>query len=140
MLAALAGLFAFLPYASAYDFVATNADGVDIYYNVTSESELTCEVTYLYREDEYTIDCGYRAYSVRIPAAVEQGEKAYTVTAIGDSAFCRSFTSVVEMPSTITKIGDLAFWHCDNMKRIDIPEGVGEIGYALSAIVLDWRL
>ena len=129
LLAALAGLFAFLPCASAYDFEATDGNGSYIFYNVTSESELTCEVTYFHREDEYFIDCGYWRHTVRIPATVEREGKAYTVTAIGDSAFCRSSATVVEMPSTITKIGDLAFWHCDNMKHIDIPEGVEEIGY-----------
>ncbi|MCQ2383127.1 MAG: hypothetical protein MJ060_04890, partial [Clostridia bacterium] len=32
--------------ASAYDFSAINADGVTIYYNITSNTDLTCEVTY----------------------------------------------------------------------------------------------
>ena len=78
---------------SAEDF---SVDG--IYYNITSETDLTVEVTSAI--DEYSGD-------VTIPAIVKHDGKTFRVTTIGMYAFygCANLTSVV-IPSSVTTIND----------------------------------
>jgi hypothetical protein len=51
-----------------------------------------------------------------------------SVTAIGDSAFfaCQSLTSVT-MPDSVTAIGDSAFGECASLTNVTIPDSVGNI-------------
>ena len=60
-----------------------------------------------------------------IPAKVDKT----TVTAIGENAFYGfdSFTSVT-IPKTVTTIGDFAFFWCKGLTSATIPEGVTHIG------------
>jgi len=52
-----------------------------------------------------------------------------TVTAIGDYAFSKnSFVSNVTLPIYVTRIGDFAFNECSNLRSIKINNGVTEIG------------
>jgi len=105
---------------SAEDF---SVDG--IYYNITSETDLTVEVTYqgagYSAIDEYSGD-------VTIPAIVKHDGKTFRVTTIGMYAFygCANLTSVV-IPSSVTTINDLAFSSCSGLKSIHIPNSVIEI-------------
>lgn len=107
--------------ARAHDF---EVDG--IYYNVTSSSELTVEVTY----------CGEYWYSyyeyqgvVKIPSTVVYNGKKYRVTSIGYSAFegCSGLTSII-LPESLTSIDDKAFCDCDGLTFITLPEGLTSIG------------
>ncbi|WP_155993248.1 leucine-rich repeat domain-containing protein [Bacteroides sp. Ga6A2] len=52
-----------------------------------------------------------------------------SVTSIGDRAFyaCSSLKSIV-IPSSVTSIGECAFEHCDSLKSIVIPSSVTSIG------------
>ena len=52
-----------------------------------------------------------------------------SVTSIGDLAFysCRSLSEIV-IPSSVTSIGDLAFYDCDSLSEIVIPSSVTSIG------------
>ncbi len=52
-----------------------------------------------------------------------------TVTTIGNSAFfnCRNLTTVTGMKN-VTKIGDNAFYNCSNLVNIKLPENLTEIG------------
>ncbi len=52
-----------------------------------------------------------------------------TVTTIGNSAFfnCRNLTTVTGMKN-VTKIGDNAFYNCSNLVNINLPENLTEIG------------
>lgn len=68
------------------------------------------------------------ADEVIIPAAI--GE--YTVTAIGDHVFGGSYMSTVVIPETITSIGRGAFAHCLYLEKLNIPDGVTEIGESLA--------
>ena len=52
-----------------------------------------------------------------------------TVTTIGNSAFfnCRNLTTVTGMKN-VTKIGDYVFYNCSNLVNIKLPENLTEIG------------
>lgn len=101
----------------AYDFVAEN-----IYYNILSSKDLTCEVTY----DE--LCSGEYSGDVTIPSAVTYKGKTYSVVTIGNCAFanCPGLTSIV-IPHTVTKIDYSAFWGCSNLTSIHIPNTVTTI-------------
>ena len=95
---------------NAYDFSVVNADGKTIYYNVISNTNLTCEVTY-----------GTNKYSetVNVSASVSYNSKTYSVVEIGSEAFyyCSGLTSV-EIPSSVTSIGSYAFKYCSGLTSI----------------------
>ena len=94
-----------------------------------------------------------------VPETVTKGDKPYTVTAIGGSAFAtidsrdnhidNIYLQSVNLPDTITEIGDSAFYKCKNaaFTSITIPAGVTEIkddtfGFctSLQKVVLPMRL
>ena len=94
-----------------------------IYYNLTSYKDKTVKVTYKsYSGGDYSGD-------VTIPATVSYNGKVYSVTAIGSDAFykCDGLTSVM-IPESVTTIGDKAFYNCDNLTEITIPGSVIAIG------------
>ncbi|MDE7284254.1 MAG: leucine-rich repeat domain-containing protein, partial [Lachnospiraceae bacterium] len=51
-----------------------------------------------------------------------------TITEIGEFAFARSGITSIEIPEGVTKIGYAAFYHCDGLTDIVIPDSVTEIG------------
>ena len=107
---------------SAY---AHNFDVDGIYYNITSDA--TVEVTfrgssYSYYDNEYSGD-------IIIPSTVTYSEKEYSVTSIGESAFysCDGLTSVT-IPNSVTSIGEKAFRDCNGLTSVTIPNSVTSIG------------
>ena len=98
----------------------------DVFYNVTSTTEV--EVTYKGSSyDEFYYD-EYNG-SVVIPSLVEYYGFTYSVTSIGDYAFysCDSLTSI-KIPNSVTNIGDYAFYGCIGLASIKIPNSVTSIG------------
>ena len=106
--------------AHAHDFEAQNSDGVTIYYNITSSTNKTCEVTY---------SSSYYSGSIVIPETVTYNGTIYSVTSIGDKAFynCTDLTSVT-IPNSVTSIGEWAFYDCSGLTSIEIPNSVTSIG------------
>ena len=51
-----------------------------------------------------------------------------TVTRIGDMAFqgCHDLTAI-DIPSSVTQIGDHAFFYCTNLRQLDLPNSVTRI-------------
>ena len=74
------------------------------------------------RKDEYK-DC------IIIPEAVVFNELTYRVTSIGMGAFygCESLTAIT-IPNSVTIIEDSAFHDCKKLSSITIPESVEIIG------------
>ena len=94
-----------------------NVDG--IHYTVTSPDEMTVEVT----------SGGSYEGDVVIPEKVEFGGNEFSVTSIGEEAFCgcRGLTSIV-IPEGVTSIGGYAFKFCSGLTSFAIPESVTSIG------------
>ena len=67
--------------------------------------------------------------NVVIPESISIGGNTYEVTSIGEEAFynCNNLMSVI-IPNTITTIGYQAFAGCKNLKSIEIPNTVTTIG------------
>jgi hypothetical protein len=68
---------------------------------------------------------GYYADSIVIPEKFVYDEVEYKVTAIGDRAFfeCNELLAV-ELPQSINSIGSAAFMYCNGLDSIAIPESV----------------
>ena len=60
---------------------------------------------------------------------------------IGDFAFARSGLESINIPSGVSRIGYAAFYHCDNLKEINIPASVTWIepsAFAFSGWLQQW--
>ena len=106
----------------AYDFKSG-----DLYYNITSSSEpYTVEVTYQYNWSETNYSS---LTTVVIPESVTRNGATYSVTSIGENAFydCQGLTSVT-IPNSVTTIGERAFSSCYGLTSVTIPTSVTSIG------------
>lgn len=103
----------------AYDF---EVDG--IYYNITSATDFTAEVT----------NGDYCMVDVIIPSTVSYNGEIYTVASIGEEAFfgCTDLTSI-EIPNTIISIGNKAFNGCTTLKELYIEDGDTTLEFGYSA-------
>lgn len=115
--------------ASAYDFMVNG-----IAYDKNSDGN-TVKVTYTNYEWN-TLD--FENYSgsqtitqANIPETVSNGGKTYTVTSIGDYAFCNAKDlQSVTIPKTVKIIGNYAFEGCKKLEKIDLSNSTVEtIGY-----------
>ena len=71
---------------------------------------------------------GYKG-DIIIPETVVHESVSYRVTSIGEGAFyqCESLKSII-IPDTVTSIGDGAFCDCESLTNITIPDCVTSIG------------
>ena len=75
-----------------------------------------------------------KEHRITIPAQVAQGTQTYPVTKIGDRVFSNYIyvLTSVQIPDTVTKIGDNAFYNCDSLGSVTIqddnPSCVKKIG------------
>ncbi|MBR3535751.1 MAG: leucine-rich repeat protein [Oscillospiraceae bacterium] len=70
---------------------------------------------------------GYEGTATDISIPEKIGD--LTVTRIGDYAFQYKTLTSVTLPSSLTEIGDEAFYACEGLKKITIPSEVTTIGY-----------
>ena len=95
---------------AAYDFEVD-----DIYYNILSMADLTCEVTR--PNDMYASP--YEG-DVVIPETVTYSGRTFTVTQIGEGAFSSASTVfTVKCPDTVTSIDTRAFRYCRNLVSVE---------------------
>ncbi len=111
--------------ATAHDF---EVDG--IYYNITDETNKTVEVTYLGSMCEESGQSDAYIGEVIIPSFISYNEETYNVTKIGDEAFfwCDNLTGVV-IPNSVTSIGKKEFYDCSYLTSVTIPSSVTNIGH-----------
>ena len=109
--------------AMAYDFSYTH-QGNTLYYTITSSNtvEVTCYSSFL-------DDNNYVSGAVVIPSSVTNNGTTYSVTSIGNCAFCgcSSLTSVT-IPNSVTSIGASAFAYCSGLTSVTIPNSFTSIG------------
>lgn len=101
-----------------------NYDG--IIYTVVSEDKKTCKTKD--GNDTSFIPGNEVNGEVIIPENVMCGDEKFTVTAIGENAFCWTGITEITLPPTITEIGYRAFWRCECLSSINIPNSVVTIG------------
>ena len=108
----------------AYDFAVKNVDGKTIYYKWNS-SKTSLVVTFS-GSDIYSKS--YRG-SITIPESVEYDGNTYSVTHIGMGAFygC-DYLSSVTIPNSVTTIDEKAFEGCSYLSSVTIPNSVTSIG------------
>lgn len=118
-----AALMAMACLASSAAF-AYDAQVGGVYYNFHGTE---AEVTYLLEEDWGNAEA-YKG-EVTIPTQVTHEGVTYTVTAIGKGAFfgCEELTSV-KIPESVTTIGEDAFYSCTKLSGIFLPDAVTSIG------------
>ena len=74
-------------------------------------------------------DSSNKPTDVVIPNTIEYGGKNYSVTTIGEWAFCNCTSlASVNIPNSVTTIGESAFASCESLASIDIPNSVTTIG------------
>ena len=107
----------------AHDFMVDS-----ICYNVTSEKDMTCEVTF---NSDKIVNNTYKSFYkdiVVVPEKVTYDGKEYTVTAIGENAFNHDDELLsVLLPSTIESIGMGAFRFCPKFKSLTLPANVRQV-------------
>ena len=98
--------------ALAYDFEVGG-----IYYDINgNEATVARSPDYNYQGD------------IVIPSSVTYGGITRTVTAIGYRAFYGCYVRSVSMPNTIIDLGEQAFYYCEYLTSITIPNSVVTIG------------
>ena len=105
----------------AHDF---EVDG--IFYNFIEGSDNEVAVTY---EGDFSGSNNEYSGAVVIPGTVTYIGTTYSVTSIGNEAFydCEGLTSIT-IPESVTSIGEGAFWGCIGLSSITIPNTVTAIG------------
>ena len=100
-----------------------------ILYMVLTEDENTGTVQVGIGSNEFTAISADTTI-VSIPQSVTNGGKIYTVTSIDNNAFysCEALKSVI-IPNSVTSIGDYAFEYCNNLENVSIGSSVTYIGY-----------
>lgn len=110
----------------AYDFSAVAPTGQTLYYSITSDSTVG-----VVRPDDYYDWIGFPqpTDTLFIPSTVVHAGTTYTVTALCRLAFwgCDSLTAVT-IPNTVTAIGSSAFAHCRSLVSVNIPNTIPSIG------------
>ena len=107
--------------ASAHDFEVGG-----IYYNITSNTDLTVAVTY--RDGNYASYTNRYSGTVTIPSSITYNGTMYRVTSVGSYAFCYcSSLTAITIPTSVTVIGESAFYGCSSLTSITIPKSVVSI-------------
>ena len=97
--------------ANAHDFEVGG-----IYYNITSEEDLTVQVTF--RGDAYDSYADEYTGAVSIPSTVTYNSITYNVTSIGNYTFYCCGLTAITIPEGVTSIGNEAFYFCISLYKV----------------------
>ena len=120
-----------------------------LFYQTTSTSQTVGNLKYtFYNEAKLASVTGTisddLSGALEIPSVVQSGENSYKIFSIGEEAFyfCENLTSI-SIPEGVVEIGDYTFWGCYSLTSIRIPESVTSISegafqacYRLTSITL----
>jgi len=118
----------------AADICETFDDG-NLSYRVTAENEVEVTGLLVKLDGEGKLE---------IPETVTNGDVTYTVTAIGKEAFhagtqsCNESIKEVVLPGTLKKIDYGAFWYYPKLTKLELPDGIEEIGERAFFECLAW--
>ncbi len=117
-------------YTRSYDFSAVAVSGQTLYYKITDATNHYVSVispnnSFNNGWDGFAKPTGY----LSIPQTVTYNGVTYTVTAIGSSAFqnCTGLSGDLNLPSSITKVGQYAFTGARFNGTVNIPSSVTTI-------------
>lgn len=99
--------------------------------SLTTDNKDDQGLTYTLNADHTATVANYDNHTpdgvIDIPDTVKKDNIDYTVTAIGNNAFCHSYTSTnvssVFIPATVTSIGNGAFSYCRSLATVTFAEG-----------------
>ena len=102
-------------WAMASETSVKNADGVEIWYDFDSSAK-TASVTY---KGSYFDSYDEYIGNVVIPSKVTYEGEEYSVTKIGDYAFCGCYSlTSITIPESVTEIGSYAFGDCCRLYEV----------------------
>ena len=106
-----------------------NYDDRPVVWNVQSVFEQDT-IKYVVKKDNFAILIKYNGFGtdVTIPSSITIDGVSYCVTTIGSHAFysCDSLTSIT-IPNSVTSIVDYAFYGCSSLTSITIPDSITTI-------------
>ena len=97
-------------------------DGYSLKFIVTSVEPAECEVVCSSQPEYWG--------SITIPSSVVISGTNCSVTRVGDKAFYGCYITGIEIPNSVTNIGNEAFGLCYSLRSVSIPNSVTNIGYA----------
>ncbi len=126
----LASFFPLVGACKLYDtFTVATIEGVPVTYMITKEGEVTIGS----RVGTYKFPTGLAVNistvgAITIPSEVEYNGENYTVIGIGQKAFfqCEKITSI-ELPNSVTEIEMSAFGGCKGLTEINIGNNISRI-------------
>ncbi|MCI8610243.1 MAG: leucine-rich repeat protein [Firmicutes bacterium] len=105
-------------------------NGIDVNYELEGSNsiiEYTDGVTggaiYFDTNTGTIVDCDEEVTNVVLPKEIA----GVAVQSIGQEAFMWCNLSSIEIPNSVTSIGECAFWECIDLARVKIPDSVTEI-------------
>lgn len=101
-----------------------------VYYGVRALDIIELDTTHYLIQNDKAILTNYFGLekNVIIPSSIDVNKSKYDITSIGNFAFSYSKIESVELPNSITSIGDHAFFECSSLTNIIIPNSVTSIG------------
>ena len=106
--------------AQSADFWAVNTNGDTLYYTIIGNNEVSVSST-----DDLDWRRLQLSGTLVIPSTVTHEGTAYTVTTINDFADCNY--SALDIPNTVTVLGQGCFSQCTTLTAVTLPSSVVEI-------------
>ena len=107
-------------------FTANTIEGVAMTFKIISETDKTVQVD---KGNTGGIAIDWETSGpLTIPSEVTHSNVQYSVVAIGDNSLCCEYLTSIEIPNSVTSIGNYAFSGCVSLISINIPNSITSIG------------